>query len=118
MEKSKPFLAVIWFHTPHLPVVTGPKYRKMYTQYSEDEQHFIEGKMTKRHVPIGFESSKQVSLTDNRHKIYSNDGGKTYMLFDLIEDPGESRDIAAEKPQILEAMKAEVGKWRRSCRDR
>ncbi len=40
------------------------------------------------------------------------------MLFDLIEDPGESRDIAAEKPQILEAMKAEVGKWRRSCRDR
>ena len=238
VEKSKPFLAVIWFHTPHLPVVTGPKYRKMYTQYSEDEQHYygcitamdeqvgrlraelralgiaentmfwfcsdngpegkdgksgrsrgsagpfrgrkrslfeggvrvpgllewparveagrvtdvpcstsdyfptvlevlgfrmkgqpepidgvsllpiIEGKMTKRPVPIGFESSKQVSLTDNHHKVYSNDGGKTYLLFDLLEDPGETRDIAAEKPQILQSMKTALDKWRLSCKER
>ena len=238
VEKGRPFLAVIWFHTPHLPVVTGPKYRKMYTQYSEDEQHYygcitamdeqvgrlraelralgiaentmfwfcsdngpegkdgksgrsrgsagpfrgrkrslfeggvrvpgllewparveagrvtdvpcstsdyfptvlevlgfrmkgqpepidgvsllpiIEGKMTKRPVPIGFESSKQVSLTDNHHKVYSNDGGKTYLLFDLLEDPGETRDIAAEKPQILQSMKTALDKWRLSCKER
>ncbi|HYW78210.1 MAG TPA: sulfatase-like hydrolase/transferase, partial [Thermoguttaceae bacterium] len=28
--RSQPFLAVIWFHTPHLPVVAGPEYAKMY----------------------------------------------------------------------------------------
>ncbi|QDV21544.1 Arylsulfatase [Gimesia panareensis] len=29
-EEQKPFFCVIWFHTPHLPVVAGPKYRAMY----------------------------------------------------------------------------------------
>jgi len=235
--RKKPFLAVIWFHTPHLPVVTGPKYRKPYSQYSEDEQHYygcitamdeqigrlrnelrtlgiadntmlwfcsdngpegkdgksgrsrgsagpfrgrkrslfeggvrvpgllewpsrveagrttdipcstcdyfptvldalgfrmkgqpepvdgvsllplIEGRMSKRPVPIGFESSKQVSLTDNRYKIYSKDGGKNYMLFDLLEDPTESKDIAVEKPKILHSMKAALARWRQSCKD-
>jgi len=237
VDEGKPFLAVVWFHAPHGPVVAGPKYRKMYSQYSEDEQHYygcitamdeqmgrlrdwlrelgiadntmlwfcsdngpegrdgkkgryrgsagpfrgrkrslfeggvrvpgllewpahikdgqvtdnlcctsdyfptvldvlgfrikrqpepidgvslmplIDGKMAKRPVPIGFESDKQVSLTDNRYKIYSKDNGKTYMLFDLIDDPGESRDLAAEKPQILQSMKATLEQWRKSCRD-
>jgi len=39
-RNKKPFLAVIWFHTPHLPVIGGLEYRKMYSQYSEDEQHY------------------------------------------------------------------------------
>jgi arylsulfatase A-like enzyme len=77
----------------------------------------IQGKMKKRPVPIGFESGSQVSLTDNRYKIYSKNKGKTYMLFDLIEDPGEKKDLAKEKPQILQSMKATLTKWRNSCKD-
>jgi arylsulfatase A-like enzyme len=237
VNNSEPFFTVIWFHTPHLPVLTGPKYRKMYSQYSEDQQHYygcitamdeqvgrlrselrelgisdntmvwfcsdngpegkdgksgrsrgsagplrgrkrslfeggvrvpgllewpsqinagqvtdipcstsdyfptvldvlgfrmekqpepadgvsllplIEGKMTERPLPIGFESRKQVSLTGNRYKIYSKDNGKTYMLFDLLDDPGENKDLAAEKPQVLQSMKAALVKWRKSCKD-
>jgi len=236
-KNKKPFLAVIWFHAPHAPVVAGPKYREMYSQYSEDEQHYygcitaldeqvgrlrsqlrelgiadntmlwfcsdngpegkdgkqgrhrgsagpfrgrkrslfeggvrvpallewpthikggqatnipcstsdyfptildvlgfkmkgqpepidgvsllslIKGKMIRRPVPIGFESANQVSLTDNRYKIYSSNKGKTYMLFDLLEDPGETKDLAAEKPQILQSMKTTLVKWRKSCQD-
>ena len=237
VEGSKPFLAVIWFHAPHAPVVAGPPYRAMYSRYSEDEQHYygcitaldeqvgrlrrelralgiadntmlwfcsdngpegkdgkqgryrgsagpfrgrkrslfeggvrvpgllewparikagritdvpcstsdyfptvldvlgfqmkgrpepidgvsllglIEGTMTERPLPIGFESRNQVSLTDNRYKIYSSDKGNKYMLFDLLEDPGETKDLAAEKPQIVEAMKTKLDKWRASCKD-
>ncbi|MHC4316854.1 MAG: sulfatase family protein [Planctomycetota bacterium] len=214
-KQKKPFLTVVWFHTPHLPVIAGAKYRKIYSQYSDDEQHYygcvtamdeqmgrlrnqlresgiadntmvwfcsdngpegkdgkrgrtrgsagslrgrkrslfeggvrvpgllewparvkggkvtdipcctsdyfplplIQGKMKKRPVPIGFESGSQVSLTDNRYKIYSKNKGKTYMLFDLIEDPGEKKDLAKEKPQILQSMKATLTKWRNSCKD-
>ncbi|MCP4607857.1 MAG: sulfatase-like hydrolase/transferase [Planctomycetes bacterium] len=236
-KDKKPFLAVIWFHAPHAPVVGGPKYRKMYSQYSEDHQHYygcitaldeqvgrlrsqlkklgiadntmlwfcsdngpegkdgqkgryrgsagpfrgrkrslleggvrvpgllewparikagrttdipcstsdyfptvldilgfkmkgrpepvdgvslsplINGKMQKRPMPIGFESGNQLSLTDNRYKIYSSNKGKTYMLFDLIKDPGETRDLAAEKPQLLKSMKTMLIKWRKSCQD-
>ena len=237
VERAQPFLAVIWFHAPHAPVVAGPRYRAMYSQYSEDEQHYygcitaldeqvgrlrgelrargiadetmlwfcsdngpegkdgkqgryrgsagpfrgrkrslleggvrvpgllewpshiragrvtdtpcstsdyfptvldvlgfkmkgqpepidgvslmplIEGQMTARPLPIGFESRNQVSLTDNRYKIYSSDQGKSYALFDLLEDPGETKDLATEKPQIVNAMKTKLDAWRASCKN-
>ncbi|NQT85325.1 sulfatase-like hydrolase/transferase, partial [bacterium] len=40
VEKKQPFLAVIWFHTPHSPVVGGPKYRQMYADQPEPAQHY------------------------------------------------------------------------------
>ncbi|MHC4507427.1 MAG: sulfatase family protein, partial [Planctomycetota bacterium] len=40
VEAGESFFAVVWFHTPHLPVLAGPQYRRMYSQYSEDEQHY------------------------------------------------------------------------------
>ena len=30
VQKSSPFLAVVWFHAPHMPCVAGPKYQAMY----------------------------------------------------------------------------------------
>lgn len=35
-----PFLAVIWFHTPHAPVVASERHRALYAGRSEDEQHY------------------------------------------------------------------------------
>lgn len=40
VKASRPFLAVIWFHTPHAPVVAGPAYRQRYEQEDEDHQHY------------------------------------------------------------------------------
>ncbi len=40
VEDGKPFLAVIWFHTPHSPVVGGPAYRQMYAGHPVDAQHY------------------------------------------------------------------------------
>jgi arylsulfatase A-like enzyme len=77
----------------------------------------IEGKMTERPLPIGFGSRNQVSLIGNRYKIYSNDNGKTYMLFDLLDDPGERNNLAAERPEILREMKKNLETWRASCKD-
>lgn len=37
---EQPFLAVIWFHTPHSPVVGGPKYRERYADQPEPAQHY------------------------------------------------------------------------------
>ena len=39
------------------------------------------------------------------------------MLFDLTEDPGEKKDLAAEKLEILRLMKPVLDKWRNSCED-
>jgi arylsulfatase A-like enzyme len=40
-KAHQPFLAVVWFHAPHQPVVAGPKYRAMYSAYDEGQQHFF-----------------------------------------------------------------------------
>ncbi len=232
-RSKKPFLAVIWFHTPHLPVLAGPEHRKLYKDQPESKQHYygavtamdeqvgrlrkelktlgisddtllwfcsdngpegksgkapgsaghlrgrkrslfeggvrvpgllvwpakvkkpraadmpcstldyfptvmdvvgikmlsqpepidgvsllplIEGGMKQRPMPIGFESAGQVALIDNRYKIYSANRGKTFSLFDLIEDPAETTDLAAAKPEILNIMKQTLLKWRASCK--
>ena len=235
-ERKTPFLAVIWFHAPHAPVVAGPEYRAMYADRTENEQHYfgcitamdqqigrlreeldrlgiarntmlwfcsdngpegppqkrgrhqgsagpfrgrkrslyeggvrvpgllvwperipkarvvsvpcstsdyfptvldclgfamkgqpepidgvslmplIDGKMTERPRPIGFESQRQVSLTENRYKIYSANGGKRFELYDLLEDPGETNDLAGEKPEVVQRMSRTLGAWRDSCK--
>ena len=40
VKNNEPFLAVIWFHTPHLPVVAGPKYKAMYPDLPENKQDY------------------------------------------------------------------------------
>ena len=239
---GKPFLAVIWFHAPHAPVVAGLKYRRMYAGQSEGRQHYygcitamdeqigrlraelgalgvagntmlwycsdngpegkrasgrtqgsagpfrgrkrslyeggvrvpgllvwpdkitkprpvkmpcctsdyfptvlevlgytlagkprpydgvsllplIEGNMTKRPRPIGFESGGQVSLTDNRYKLIrpgrkGGKGGKSrpFELYDLVTDPGETKDIAAAHADLVNGMAATLRQWRASCK--
>jgi arylsulfatase A-like enzyme len=242
-KAKKPFLAVVWFHTPHLPVVAGKKYRDMYSERSKQEQLYygcitsmdeqvgrlrkslrtlgiadntivcfasdngpenatpgsaghlrgrkrslyeggvrvpglvewpakirdprstdvpavtsdyfptildvlgfqmngqpkpidgvsllplIEGMMIERPRPIGFQSDNQASLIDNRFKLVRigmntrPKGGKNkhpadkskVMLFDIIADPAESRDIANAHPHVLKTMAARLNAWQQSC---
>jgi arylsulfatase A-like enzyme len=75
----------------------------------------IEGKMKERSKPIAFESHNQISLSDNIYKIYSPDGGKNFELYNLIEDPAESKNLVLEKPEIVKDMKKILFDWRSSC---
>lgn len=233
-DVGKPFLAVVWFHAPHEPVVAGPKHRAPYAHLPEEAQHYfgcitamdeqvgrlrnelrtlniagntmlwfcsdngpegkddtpvngtagplrgrkrslfeggvrvpgllewssripaphtvtmpcstsdyyptvlnvlgvemegqprpadgisllpvIDGIMDSRPRPIAFESRDQMALIDNRFKLISQDKGRTYMLFDLVADPGETTDLAAEKPELTVSMRETLETWRASCR--
>ncbi len=241
-KKEKPFLAVIWFHTPHSPVVAGKRYRELYKDCTENEQHYygcltamdeqigrlrkelerleieqktmiwfcsdngpagkgggptrepggrqqgssgpfrnrkgslyeggvrvpsvlvwperiksprvvatpcstndyyptvldyldiqienqprpldgislrpmLESNMEKRPHPIAFEHRNQRALIDNRYKLISTDDGKTYQLYDLIADPGESKDVSQQHPKVKREMISEMESWRQSCDD-
>ena len=72
--------------------------------------------MIERTSPIAFNSDKQISLIGNRFKIISIDKGKTYMMFDIKNDPGEQNNIADEKPELLKKMKNELETWQKSCK--
>ena len=77
----------------------------------------IEGRMKERPRPIAFESKNQIALTGNRYKILSRNGGKTWMLFDLVKDLSETTDLSGRHPEIVEEMAATLAAWRKSCRE-
>jgi arylsulfatase A-like enzyme len=228
-ERKQPFFAVIWFHTPHLPVVAGEAYRAMYSDRPLKEQLYygcitamdeqvgrlrthlrqcgltddtmwwfcsdngpengtpgsagplrgrkrslyeggvrvpaflhwparvptgrttevpcatsdylptvldvlgferrgtpepldgislvplIEGRMKERPAPIGFQSGRMATWNDNRYKLVVGGDGKQPELYDLIADPAETRDLAAEHPDIVERMLSELRPWQQSC---
>jgi len=75
-DDNQPFFAVIWFHTPHLPVVAGPDYLKMYDGYSERERHYY-GCITAMDEQIGRLRSelKALGADDNTMLWFSSDNG-------------------------------------------
>ena len=40
VDQERPFFSVIWFHTPHTPVVAGPEHKKQYAHLSQGAQHY------------------------------------------------------------------------------
>jgi len=73
-------------------------------------------KMKKRPKPIAFQSAKQLALIDNQYKIISINRGESFMLFDLDHDPGEQKDLAKAKPDLVAKMRKELKLWQESCR--
>ena len=41
VEEAEPFLAVVWFHAPHTPVVTSRHYMDMYAGRSAFERRYL-----------------------------------------------------------------------------
>lgn len=76
---------------------------------------WIEGGDGPRSRPIGFEAGNQVALIGDRYKLVRVGQDRPYQLFDLIDDPAEQADLAAEQPERVEAMIEHLTAWRASC---
>ncbi len=75
----------------------------------------IKGTMKERPRPIAFQSQKQISLTDNRFKLISTNGGKSWELYDLITDPSEKKNLAGTHPDQVAKMATQLAAWQKSC---
>jgi arylsulfatase A-like enzyme len=53
VDAGEPFFAVVWFHTPHLPVVAGPKYVAMYPDAPSDFYRHYYGCVTAMDEQVG-----------------------------------------------------------------
>ncbi|MBU2949075.1 sulfatase family protein [Zobellia uliginosa] len=231
VKSKNPFLSIIWFHTPHLPVIAGDEDRNLYKDLSEDQQHYygvisamdkqvgrlraklkelgvaentvlfytsdngpegesvsgrtqgitkqlkgrkrslyeggirvpgimewqgkiapgtkvevpcftsdyfptianilnvdlkknerpydgidllpiVQGKVKQRTAPLAFEFKDQAALMDNEYKIYSNDAGKHFELYNIKHDSGEKIELSKDEPEILEAMTFVWREWK------
>ncbi len=73
---KKPFITVIWFHTPHLPVWTGAQYKNLYAGLSEDQQEFY-GAITAMDEQIGRLRAhlSKLGIADNTLISFTSDNG-------------------------------------------
>ena len=80
----------------------------------------IDGKMKERPQPIGFWHPGEGGLangpavwSDNRYKLHKLPGNK-FELYDIQAEISEKTDVAAEHPEIVTRMKAELENWQQS----
>ncbi len=76
----------------------------------------LEKQQETRGKAIGFQFAKKISWVSDQYKLISTDRGENFELYDLLADPGESQDIAAEFPTQVEEMKRELNAWISSCK--
>jgi len=90
-NKAKPFLATVWFHTPHEPVVAGPKYKKKYKDLKDLQQNYY-GCITAMDDQIGRLRAKLKDLGLEKDTIifFCSDNGPA--------DPLVKKDAASAGP--------------------
>lgn len=83
----------------------------------------IDGKLTQRPQPIAFQSNGRIALIDNRYKLIHYGRGANFaeppwnwQLYDMVQDPGERNDLAADHPQIVQEMAVWLERWNQSVR--
>ncbi|MDD7885442.1 sulfatase-like hydrolase/transferase [Flavivirga sp. 57AJ16] len=76
----------------------------------------LNGKADVREKPMGFQFGGKMSWVTQEYKLISTDKAKTFELYNLLSDPGESKNIIAENPELAEKMKVDLLAWVESCK--
>lgn len=102
VNDKKNFFAVVWFHTPHLPVITGDHYRNFYKQFTEEEQHYF-GAITAMDEQIGRLRLflKELKVEKNTIIIFNSDNGPEGST-KTEKSPGSALDLRGRKRSLYE----------------
>ncbi len=86
----------------------------------------LDGKMTERPQPIGFwhhggdkggkpfnKDGGHAAWTDNRFKLHKL-GPDRFELYDLANDPGETKNLSDDQPDLVDKMKVPLDSWQDS----
>lgn len=75
-NQAKPFLATVWFHTPHEPVVAGEEYKQRYAKFGDAKQNYY-GCITAMDDQIGRLRSKlrELGIEKNTVVFFCSDNG-------------------------------------------
>ncbi|MGI9241698.1 MAG: sulfatase family protein, partial [Verrucomicrobiales bacterium] len=75
----------------------------------------FDGEIGRRPKPIPFRHSGRSAIIDNEYKFVRPDKGKrSGELYNLADDPGESKDLSQEEPEIAQALRAKLETWSQS----
>lgn len=117
---------------PTLAAIAGAKLSDGYTSDGEDISAALLGKSFTHTKPLFWEygrngksfaypkppdRSPNLALRDGKWKLLINADGTEAELYNLVADPNETRNLAAEQPQETARLKETLLAWRRSWPD-
>jgi arylsulfatase A-like enzyme len=75
-SNNQPFIALVWFHAPHSPVVAGESFKKMYSEYDENKQHYY-GCITAMDMQVGrlYNELEKLGIDKNTLITFNSDNG-------------------------------------------
>ena len=98
-QDNKPFFTVIWFHAPHLPVVAGPEYTAMYSEYDSHKKNYY-GCVTAMDKQVGRlrQALKEEGIAENTMLWFCSDNGPE----GGNKSPGTAADFRGRKRSLYE----------------
>ena len=99
VRSGRPFFAVVWFHTPHLPVVAGPEHRALYAGLSPEMQHYL-GAITAMDEQIGRLRAelRELGVAGSTMLFFCSDNGPE----GKADAPGSSGPFRGRKRSLYE----------------
>jgi arylsulfatase A-like enzyme len=96
---NTPFFAVIWFHSPHLPVVAGPRHRQMYENEKADQRDYY-GCITAMDEQVGRLRAqlKTLGIASNTMLWFCSDNGPE----GNDSAPGRTKGLRGRKRSLYE----------------
>ncbi|MEX0361326.1 MAG: sulfatase, partial [Allomuricauda sp.] len=79
-----------------------------------DLMPLIQGTVNTREKNLAFRFNQQAALIGEDFKIYSNDNGNTFELYNISEDPSETENLAESNSSQLRKMVEEWKLWKAS----
>ncbi len=76
----------------------------------------LNGENINREKPMGFQYGGKISWVTQEYKLISTDKGKTFELYNLVNDPSETKNIIEENSDLADKMKADLLAWVESCK--
>jgi arylsulfatase A-like enzyme len=99
VKKEQPFFTIVWFHAPHLPVVAGPEYTKLYAKHGKFAQHYF-GCITALDEQVGRLRAelRTLGVAENTLLAFCSDNGPE----GRANDPGSAGHLSGRKRSLLE----------------
>ncbi|WP_198931723.1 sulfatase family protein [Labilibacter marinus] len=79
-----------------------------------DIMPLIQHSSMQREKPMGFQFNNRISWVTHQYKLISEDAGKTFELYDLINDEKEQNNIIQNNSELAQHMKEDLLEWKKS----
>ncbi len=99
-----------WLGLPKLPQTEADGFRRHLVGVAQDGRPAASDRLILSEA-IAY-GPDLVAVRQDNHKLVTHRDGRALALFDLADDPGESRDLRDQKPELVAELLDQVAHWR------